>query len=385
MSFRCREPSRGAPDSPCVSSDAERELSTTRTTKAVTRRRRKIVRSMAAFGRRKAKRRNRLHLARHWRRACARVKKAFHALSCKFTGSGDPTQTTLNKLQDAEKEFKFGELCIGTFNAKRLKSKWRRLELAAWCSHKGVRILGVQEHCLRFDGDPSEIRTENLGGGWRFLYTSAHANGQGGVGCILSPMVIHSVIQSESICPRILRVTLRWKSDGRKACVLVGYAPTAVADEAERSTFYDQLGAEVARTPARDFLCVAGDLNATLRPEDHKLQFLPVQNANDNSDLLADLLSAENLLSAGAAFCQNPNLPSHLLRSSQETSKSGSFRPLIGQTEAKKPDKNRWDETVFHTDSRFGSPTSLSNSAHTTPSRASSTKTCTQKLELITK
>lgn len=233
--------------------------------------------------------------------------KAFRALDCKLKGSGDPTQATLNKRQTEQKPHLLSKrLCIGTFNARTLKSKWRRLELAAWCSHKGVQILGVQEHCLLFDGKSSEVRSEALGAGWRFFWTSANAKGQGGVGCILAPSSTSSVLSIETVSPRLLRLILKWQLDGRKAHVLVGYAPTAVAAEVDRELFFDQLGAEVARTSRRDFLCVSGDLNATLRPEDHGVRFLPPQTPNDNSDLLSDLLSAENLLSMGTVFCQDP-------------------------------------------------------------------------------
>lgn len=65
------------------------------------------------------------------------------------------------KTKDTLKTSK--NIVIGTFNARTLKLKWRRLEFAVWCEYKRVDVLGVQEHSLRFEDTGSEQRTEALG------------------------------------------------------------------------------------------------------------------------------------------------------------------------------------------------------------------------------
>ena len=94
-------------------------------------------------------------------------------------------------------------------------------------------------------------------------HTFLHSGGtqrHRGVCLILSPKVKHSLKSWEPISDRLL--TARLSHRHGYLTILVPYAPTDDASDADKDSFYDLLEGAIRNVPPHDQLVVAGDLNA---------------------------------------------------------------------------------------------------------------------------
>eukprot|EP00899_Mesostigma_viride_P018947 jgi/Mesvir1/27053/Mv25923-RA.1 len=87
--------------------------------------------------------------------------------------------------------------------------------------------------------------------------------------------------------------------------VIVGYAPHAGRAQSEREAFFDALKEEEANIPARHFLVMLLDANATLPVGTGGAQYSPTNTtANGNTSLFANLLAESALVACNASFAR---------------------------------------------------------------------------------
>ena len=112
-----------------------------------------------------------------------------------------------------------------------------------------------------------------------------------GVALFCSAYAAKCLISWEPVNARLL--TASFKSGSSKLIVIVCYAPTEPATDADKDSFYNKLQSLLDRISARDVTVVMGDLNAKVGyfiPGDgHVVGMHGLGTANDNGTRLVDL------------------------------------------------------------------------------------------------
>ena len=142
---------------------------------------------------------------------------------------------------------------MGTFNTRTLRNPGEAEQLAAELGRAGVSICGLQEVRRRGIGE------EQLDSGWRLLWSGDERSGLGGVGALLDPTAARALKGQVPVSDRILLLHLHGTI---ATTVVVAYAPTNVASNADKEAFYTQLSTALDSIPAHHMVCVLGDMNA---------------------------------------------------------------------------------------------------------------------------
>ena len=112
------------------------------------------------------------------------------------------------------------------------------------------------------------------------------------------------LIEWKSSGPRLLKA--RFNSKYTKLAVIVCYAPTEDAEEADKDAFYDQLQAIIEHVPAHDMLMVVGDLNT--RPgnntsgRERVMETYGIENINDKGERRCNFCEENNMVTGGTLF-----------------------------------------------------------------------------------
>jgi hypothetical protein len=189
---------------------------------------------------------------------------------------------------------------FATLNVRTLQNSWRLYELVAYCHHRNISVLAIQEHKLRLPSSKSETTTttihkKELGNGWTFYFLQAETNSVnapiGGIGFILSPLANKSLDSITGISPRILKCQFN-TSSSQKCSTYSVYSPTSVSNAQDIESFYHNLSESIINIPTQHFLVILGDFNAQLiKSQSIKYTFEKEDDPlNRNSEYLNDFL-----------------------------------------------------------------------------------------------
>ena len=125
-----------------------------------------------------------------------------------------------------------------------------------------------------------------------------------GVALIMDQAAHKSLIEWKPINERLM--VARFNSSYAKLTVIVCYAPTEVAEDADKEVFYDKLQETVESTPRHDVLLVLGDLNAKVGQDNTGKESTMGTHGcgtrNDNGERLVELCEENNLVIGGTIF-----------------------------------------------------------------------------------
>ena len=152
---------------------------------------------------------------------------------------------------------------FATLNVRGCNSREQLMDIAMDATKYKTKVLTISETHIPYSEDVYEIETENEHGKkmeYIFYASNKDKNHYHGIGILvnktLNPMF-------KKINERISIVTI--KENNTNTTVIAVYAPTnSNCDKTPqiREDFYDTLNGNIAKIPKRNFLVIAGDLNA---------------------------------------------------------------------------------------------------------------------------
>ena len=214
---------------------------------------------------------------------------------------------------------------IAGWNVRTLYQTGKLAQVVRECQNYGLDILGVCE--VRWTGSGQKASAS----GHTILY-SGRLDGHHteGVALIVSREKGRTLIEWKPSGPRLLKA--RFNSKYTKLTMIVCYAPTGDAEEADKDAFYDQLQAVTDEVPTHDLVMVLGDLNA--RPgnnnicRDLGMGKYGIGTINDNGERLCHFCEENNMVLGGTLF-QHRDIHKTTWTSPSGTTKSQTGHILI--------------------------------------------------------
>ncbi|CAF4122059.1 unnamed protein product, partial [Rotaria magnacalcarata] len=168
-------------------------------------------------------------------------------------------------------------------------------------------MVAIQEHRWQTSEETSTSYGVWKDTKWRFEYSSATPEGQGGVGLLMNPRMSAFFDSSEKISGRIMMVHFK----GNPAItIIIVYAPTEDKSDIEKDTFYDDLEKCTQDIPPHNVLILAGDFNARIGIDSHKTNPRVIgkhtyhHSTDDNGNRLVNYCEACNIRSTQSRFPQ---------------------------------------------------------------------------------
>ena len=165
---------------------------------------------------------------------------------------------------------------VGTFNARTLRVKKKRDELAYLFKKYNLDILCIVDH--KIIHEDQKIRIEALEG-CKLITTSAWTNSkgaaQGGVGILVGKDAEKSLAEINPINERILEFNFNGNPG---TTVVVNYAPVEGSDNAENH--FEMLSDVINKIPKHRVILECGDFNAHLGKEDFPFSYHEETNTN---------------------------------------------------------------------------------------------------------
>ena len=168
---------------------------------------------------------------------------------------------------------------MSTFNVRTIRNSSNIGELIAAAEKYQIDIIGIQEH--RIHHADTDIKFHQLTNSWQLITTSATQNTigatVGGVAILLSPYAGRSLINVETISPRLMICHFQ----GNPATtVLCCYSPTNYAKEEDITSFYNDLREAVKTIPRHNIQIILGDMNARIGTDKAKFAYCKSTNRN---------------------------------------------------------------------------------------------------------
>ena len=187
---------------------------------------------------------------------------------------------------------------FAAWNVQTLNDPAKGIKLAKEMDRYHIDILGISE-CRYLGSDRIIIEDKHV------LY-SGREDGRHfqGVALFCSAYAAKCLTSWEPVNERLL--TASFKSGSTKLTIIVCYAPTEAATDADKDAFYNQLQSLLDRTSTRDVTIVMGDMNAkvgTFVPGDGEVvgtNGLGIRN--DNGTRFVDLCQRCGLVIGGTLF-----------------------------------------------------------------------------------
>lgn len=181
------------------------------------------------------------------------------------------------------------ENLITSFNARTLRLDKNKSELTATANAIGIEVVCIQEHRIYHDDVPT--KQHNMGKGWKLITGSATKNDSnatvGGVGMLLSPNACKSLINIETINPRLMIATF---NGNPQTTIISCYSPTNASEPNAAEEFYSDLANLIKEVPKHNVILVGGDMNAQIGKDDCKGTYYH-DTTNRNGHLLLELMS----------------------------------------------------------------------------------------------
>ena len=191
---------------------------------------------------------------------------------------------------------------ITTMNVRTLNGNSKFSELAHLTEKFQVDATCLQEHRIYH---PDEVlKYHPFSNGSTLITSSAEKASNnatiGGVGIYLSSFAYKSLLNVESISPRILIATF---NGNPKVSIVCCYSPTNCADEEIVQDFYNQLLDLIKQIPKHHVLLVCGDMNAKIGKDSCSGDSYHT-DTNRNGEFLLDLLNECELVNLSTRYCK---------------------------------------------------------------------------------
>ena len=223
-----------------------------------------------------------------------------HRMKGQLVAAADPAQAVRNTSHASRKA-----IYISTYNVRTLGPTGKLHQLITGCVKNNIDIVAVQEHRWQTSESVSTHEEHLDGETWRFEYSSATPQGQGGVGLLISPKFAKLFASSEKISERLMRVSFK----GNPATtIIVAYAPTLDKTDDIKEAFYNDLHTCSAEIPPHTVVIAAGDFNARIGKDSHHSNSRAVgrysyhEETNDNGARLVNYSEACNMRSVQFRF-----------------------------------------------------------------------------------
>jgi exonuclease III len=140
-----------------------------------------------------------------------------------------------------------------------------------------------------------------------FLY-SGRSEGENvsreGMGILMDKEVKGSLLEWHPVTARI--IVVRFKTSIRNIVMIQFYAPTAVAEGAERQEFYVQLNEILKKQKKKDVIILGVDLNAKVGQDNEGLEHVMGRHVpgetNENGQVFVDFCASHDLVVGGTIF-----------------------------------------------------------------------------------
>ena len=193
-----------------------------------------------------------------------------------------------------------------SWNVRSVKHESTRLVMAIEmnCYQADVRCLSE----TRLNGVSEEtIPVRDSDNSYLFLDSGAHdGSGDHGVGFMIGLRAQKALLAWDPVSPRIAR--LRLKGRLSNISIITVYAPTRVATDADKDSFYSDLEITMQKCPKRDFLILAGDWNSRVGPTDPNVCdiFGPFTHTASGAPMVIDYSSSRDLITfSSPTQCSN--------------------------------------------------------------------------------
>ena len=185
---------------------------------------------------------------------------------------------------------------VGTWNVRTLYQAGKITQVVREFETYQLEILGLTE--VRWTGS-GKIKH----GGATFLYSGPEAHHERGVGILLGKEATRALIAWNPVNERI--ITARLHTRHCKATVVVVYAPTEEAEDADKDEFYQQCQDVLNSIPSSDLILLMGDFNAQINGQKHNGITGPhgsAQNTNNNGERMLLLCNINGLCIGNTYF-----------------------------------------------------------------------------------
>ena len=148
---------------------------------------------------------------------------------------------------------------ISTFNVCTLHTICQQSELIESGINQLTDIICIQEH--RYFHKEVILKYHEMGKNWTLIMASSWKNSSnstiGGVGMLLSPHALKSLLNIEKISRRIVVATF---NGNPQTTIISCYSPTNVSEEQDVLHFYNEFASLVRAVPRHNVLIIAGDM-----------------------------------------------------------------------------------------------------------------------------
>jgi len=202
--------------------------------------------------------------------------------------------TPMKKTRNPDLPDLRNRLRIATWNVLTMSDSGYQTALVRELARHHIPIAGITE--ARIPGSDCRRVDDAI------LLHSGGSQCINGVALIIGPPFTKSLQSYQAISDRLLCARLSHRHG--HLTVIVAYAPTEIAMDSEKDTFYDQLSSVVQSVPPHDNLVILGDLNAVSGPQDNFNVVGPFGSGipNDNSDRLTSFCGMNGLTILGSWF-----------------------------------------------------------------------------------
>ncbi|XP_072022674.1 craniofacial development protein 2-like [Amphiura filiformis] len=193
-------------------------------------------------------------------------------------------------------------LNIATWNVRTMNDCGKLDQVRMEAERLSLDVLGLAETRWTSSG---QVNTN----GWMLYYVGDDNVHQRGVGFLVSPKTVKSVLKVQPISDRIIMIRLNAKPKPITIIQIYMYMPTTEADDEEILSIYAMLQKVVDECPKKDRLVVMGDFNAQIGADRHHMSCgrYGVGEGNDRGQTLLYWLSDNKLVAVNTCFQHRRN------------------------------------------------------------------------------
>ena len=191
-------------------------------------------------------------------------------------------------------------LNIATWNVRTMNDCGKLHQVRMEAERLSLDVLGLAEVRWTSTG---QVNTN----GWMFYYTGDDKAHQRGVGFLVAPKTVKSVLKVQPISDRIIVIRLNAKP--QPMTIIQVYMPTTETEDDEVLSIHAMLQKVVDECPKKDRLVVMGDFNAQIGANRQHMSCgkFGVGEGNDRGQMFLDWLSDNKLIAVNTCFQHRKN------------------------------------------------------------------------------